>query len=57
MPHPHRFAAPLLLQHAIVNIIIILRGFHGSVVIHVGLEVSRVLLLADLGLLDGLSGY
>lgn len=54
MPHPNRIAAPLLLKHAIVNIIVELRGSHGSVVIHVGLEVSRVLLLADLRVLDGL---
>ena len=57
MPHTHRFAAPLLLQHTIVNIIIILRGSHGSVIIHVGLEVSRVFLLANLRVLDGLPGY
>ena len=53
MPHLYRFAAPLLLKHAIVNIIVKLRGPHGSVVIHVGLEVCRVILLADLRVLDG----
>ncbi len=57
MPHAYRFAAPLLLKHAIVNIIVELRGPQGSVVIHVGLEVSRVLLLADLRVLDGLPGH
>jgi hypothetical protein len=57
MPHPYRISAPLLLKHAIVNIIVELRGSHGSVVIHVGLEVSGVLLLADLRVLDGLPGH
>jgi hypothetical protein len=57
VPHPYRFATPLLLIHTIVNIIVKLRGSHGSVIIHVGLEVSRVLLLAELRVLDGLSGH
>ena len=57
MPHPYRFATPLLLIHTIVNIIVELRRSHGSVIIHVGLEVSRVLLLADLRVLDGLPGH
>lgn len=57
MPHPNRIAAPLLLKHAIVNIIVELRGSHGSVIIHVGLKVSRVLLLAYLRVLDGFPGH
>ena len=56
MPHSYRFATPLLLIHAIVNIIVELRWPHGSIVIHVCLEVSWVLLLTDLRVLDGLPG-